>query len=569
MLPQISLFKTIFNDAPQPWQLGFQDSACPGFTGIVELHNIVFFFLVVISVGVFWVLGSVIYNYSYKNSPIVHKYLNHGTLIELIWTITPAFVLIAIAFPSFRLLYLLDEVVSPTITIKVVGFLLVVKIKDGLKSYLLNKIKDTHFPFPPEGRSERVLTKRGSSGLRKLRPSEAANPPYFLLLRCLYFGFLKSTISSPTASQPPSKGREGARLASQAEGALWPSMTAAAHGLQKDKTNKIGLAGLAAEGWGSKGQKNIKQKEYKRAIIFLSNNYPITQTLNFLYNYKPFQIKAKYQHNVSNKINVLNYCFGAKQFFHSRSRAINRIGPHHIDVISVIFGLLLGRAAGYASYKSGEGVRITIKQSIIHKEYLFRLYYFFFNRGYCSNLEPRKYIRTLRSPLPKDAANGSPATRGGVGLKNKIYYGYEFNTYTFRSFVWIFNSFYNKGKKRIPLFIENFFTPLTLAIWINEEGSWTTASTSLLFPAKQLPRSGEAASGGVRISCNNFTLVEVEYLIKILKFKFNLNCNIQKRDLNNKYSIYIKKDSINNLKKLILPYLDKSMFYKLGSRFDL
>ena len=43
------------------------------------------------------------------------------TLIELIWTITPAFVLIAIVFPSFRLLYLLDEVISPTVTIKVVG----------------------------------------------------------------------------------------------------------------------------------------------------------------------------------------------------------------------------------------------------------------------------------------------------------------------------------------------------------------------------------------------------------------------------------------------------------------
>jgi cytochrome c oxidase subunit 2 len=121
MLQNISIFNTIFNDAPQPWQIGFQDSATPGFTGVVELHNTVFFFLIVISVGVFWVLGSVIYNYNHKNSPIVHKYLNHGTLLELIWTITPAFVLIAIAFPSFRLLYLLDEVVSPTITIKVVG----------------------------------------------------------------------------------------------------------------------------------------------------------------------------------------------------------------------------------------------------------------------------------------------------------------------------------------------------------------------------------------------------------------------------------------------------------------
>ena len=69
----------IFNDAPQPCQIGFQDSAAPGSTGIVVLHNTIFFYLVVISVGVFWVLGSIIYYYNYKKSPIVHKYLNHGT----------------------------------------------------------------------------------------------------------------------------------------------------------------------------------------------------------------------------------------------------------------------------------------------------------------------------------------------------------------------------------------------------------------------------------------------------------------------------------------------------------
>jgi len=121
MLKNISIFNTIFNDAPQPWQIGFQDSAAPAFTGIVELHNTIFFYLIVTCVGVFWVLGSVMYYYNSKNSPIVHKYLNHGTLIELIWTITPALILTVIAFPSFRLLYLLDEVTSPTITIKVVG----------------------------------------------------------------------------------------------------------------------------------------------------------------------------------------------------------------------------------------------------------------------------------------------------------------------------------------------------------------------------------------------------------------------------------------------------------------
>lgn len=115
------LFNTLYNDAPQPWQIGFQDSASPAFTGIVELHNTIFFYLIVICVGVFYVLGSVMYYFNSNNSPIVHKYMNHGTAIELIWTITPALILTVIAFPSFRLLYLLDEVTSPTITIKVVG----------------------------------------------------------------------------------------------------------------------------------------------------------------------------------------------------------------------------------------------------------------------------------------------------------------------------------------------------------------------------------------------------------------------------------------------------------------
>ena len=121
MLQLNSIFNTIYNDAPQPWQLGFQDSAAPGFTGLVTLHNTIGFYLIVICFGVFWVLGSTIYYYNSNNSPIVHKYLNHGTLIELIWTISPAFILIAIAFPSFKLLYLMDEVISPTITIKIVG----------------------------------------------------------------------------------------------------------------------------------------------------------------------------------------------------------------------------------------------------------------------------------------------------------------------------------------------------------------------------------------------------------------------------------------------------------------
>ena len=47
------LFNSVLNDAPQPWQIGFQDSAAPGFTGIVELHNILFFYIILIKKKVY------------------------------------------------------------------------------------------------------------------------------------------------------------------------------------------------------------------------------------------------------------------------------------------------------------------------------------------------------------------------------------------------------------------------------------------------------------------------------------------------------------------------------------
>ena len=79
------------------------------------------FYLVIILFAVGWILGSSIINFIKGKSKISNKYLNHGTLIELIWTITPALILILIAFPSFKLLYLMDEVTDPSLTILAEG----------------------------------------------------------------------------------------------------------------------------------------------------------------------------------------------------------------------------------------------------------------------------------------------------------------------------------------------------------------------------------------------------------------------------------------------------------------
>ena len=112
---------TMSCDAPRPWGIYFQDSATPQMEGLVELHDNILFYLVIILFGVGWLLISIVKNYTMTESPISHKYLSHGTLIELIWTITPALILILIAFPSFKLLYLMDEVSDPAMAILAEG----------------------------------------------------------------------------------------------------------------------------------------------------------------------------------------------------------------------------------------------------------------------------------------------------------------------------------------------------------------------------------------------------------------------------------------------------------------
>ena len=72
------------------------------------------------------------------------------------------------------------------------------------------------------------------------------------------------------------------------------------------------------------------------------------------------------------------------------------------------------------------------------------------------------------------------------------------------------------------------------------------------------------AKPGVSITLNFINLKEIELLVKILNEKFNLHCTIKHFKPINIYSIYIKALSIPHLKDIILPYMHKSMYYKLG-----
>lgn len=109
-----------FCDSAESWQLGFQDPATPIMEGIINLHHDLMFFVCVISIFVTWMLLRTVWLFESSQNKISSN-LSHGILIELIWTTTPALILLIIAIPSFSLLYAMDEIVSPTITIKALG----------------------------------------------------------------------------------------------------------------------------------------------------------------------------------------------------------------------------------------------------------------------------------------------------------------------------------------------------------------------------------------------------------------------------------------------------------------
>nr|AFG29139.1 cytochrome c oxidase subunit II [Tetanocera loewi] len=95
--------------------LGLQDSASPLMEQLIFFHDHALLILLMITLLVGYLMASLIFN------PYVNRFLLHGQLIEIIWTILPAIILLFIAFPSLRLLYLLDEINSPSITLKSIG----------------------------------------------------------------------------------------------------------------------------------------------------------------------------------------------------------------------------------------------------------------------------------------------------------------------------------------------------------------------------------------------------------------------------------------------------------------
>jgi hypothetical protein len=132
-----------------------------------------------------------------------------------------------------------------------------------------------------------------------------------------------------------------------------------------------------------------------------------------------------------------------------------------------------------------------------------------------------------------------------IGREDKIYFSLKFQTFSFRSFNFFKDMFYDKlsGCKIVPFLIEDLLTPLALAVWFMDDGSAHN-------------------SGGCVISTNSFNLDDCQKLQLALRNKWGLLTSLH---VQNKvqYRLYLGVGEIHKFKTLIEPFLVPSMRYKL------
>nr|YP_010343362.1 cytochrome c oxidase subunit II [Trichiurus lepturus]UNZ13142.1 cytochrome c oxidase subunit II [Trichiurus lepturus] len=99
----------------RPSQLGFQDAASPIMEELLHFHDHALMIIIVISVAVLYAIVTMM------TAKISDKNILDSQEVEIIWTTLPALILFIIALPSLRILYLMDEVNNPHLTIKALG----------------------------------------------------------------------------------------------------------------------------------------------------------------------------------------------------------------------------------------------------------------------------------------------------------------------------------------------------------------------------------------------------------------------------------------------------------------
>jgi hypothetical protein len=188
----------------------------------------------------------------------------------------------------------------------------------------------------------------------------------------------------------------------------------------------------------------------------------------------------------------------------------------------ILIGLLLGDL--YAQKRSTKGnTLLRFEQGFLHKEYIDHLYDLF--KSYCVS-EPK-----VANRLPNK-------------VTGKIYTRVTFNSMSLPCFNELHNLFYQEGKKVVPDNIGEILTPLGLAYWIADDGSWDHST--------------------LRLYTNGYTLEEVNLLAKTLTDNFNLICTIIKDE--DRHTIRIACKSVSCLQTLLTPIMPPMMKYKIQGK---
>ena len=214
----------------------------------------------------------------------------------------------------------------------------------------------------------------------------------------------------------------------------------------------------------------------------------------------------------------------------ARTKAISRIGPHNKDVLDMIICGMLGDFwADKIPGKVLNSVRFNIEQSIKNTAYIHFLTSFFYNLGYC----PR--------PIPTLVKKSSSVQENQ--------FNYRLTLFTFTNFEWIYDTFYKSINgvtvKFVPYYISDFLTPLGLANWIMQDGSYQRGQ-------------------GIFIATNCFSYNDCVFLATILTNKFGFKTSVIKTGAPNQWRISIWKQSMPLLRQLVKPYFIPEMEYKLG-----
>lgn len=188
-----------------------------------------------------------------------------------------------------------------------------------------------------------------------------------------------------------------------------------------------------------------------------------------------------------------------------------------------LIGLMLGDLFAERT-KSSHNTRLNFEQSkSVHESYLWFLFSLF------SNLVGTPPKSPKRKPHP---------------VTNEIYTSLAFKTLKFPCLNIFHDLFYGTtGIKSIPVNISNYFTAISLAFWIMDDGM--------------------KAGLGLRLCTDSYTYSDVLILTEMLKTNLDINCNPQKRS-DNSWRIYIPGSEMAKVRDLVSPHMHKDMLFKIG-----